>query len=80
MAVKHKFSQHQIPHDLLNSILDKLYVTYPPEKMVQQIMDKRISVRGNSLKEMKKLVNLLKQKGFRWQDIEPILNTVKWGP
>ena len=80
MAVKHKFSQHQIPHDLLNSILDELYVTYPPEKMVQQIMDKRISVRGNSLKEMKKLVNLLKRKGFRWQDIEPILNTVKWGP
>ena len=33
-----------------------------------------------SLKEMKKLVNLLKRKGFRWQDIEPVLNTVEWSP
>ena len=79
IAVKYKFSQHQIPHDMLNSILDELYMTYPPEEMVQQIMDKRISVHGNSLKEMKKLVNLLKRKGFRWQEIEPIINTVKWG-
>ena len=79
IAVKYKFSQHQIPPDLLNAILDELYATYPPGEIVQQIMDKRILVRGNSLKEMKKLVNTLKQKGFRWQDIEPILNTVKWG-
>ncbi|MEC9457060.1 MAG: regulatory protein RecX, partial [Candidatus Neomarinimicrobiota bacterium] len=76
IAVKYKFSQHKIANDLLDSILDELYVTYPPEEMVQQIMDKRISVHGTSLKEMQKLVNLLKRKGFRWQDIEPIINKV----
>tara|TARA_B110000438_G_scaffold183405_1_gene175218 strand:- start:1989 stop:2630 length:642 start_codon:yes stop_codon:yes gene_type:complete len=77
-SVISKFYQHKIPDDILSPILDDLYRTYPIEKGIKLIIEKRISVRGNSLKEKKNLVNLLFRKGYSWADIEHQINENDW--
>ena len=78
IAVRNKFYPHKIPDHILNPIIDKLYVSNPPLDMVKDIIDKRLQSRKRTPKEKTRLVNLLKRKGFVWDEIEPAINNIDW--
>ncbi|MBT4661210.1 MAG: hypothetical protein HOC18_04845, partial [Candidatus Marinimicrobia bacterium] len=42
------------------------------------IIDKRLQSRKRTPKEKTRLVNLLKRKGFVWDEIEPAINNIDW--
>jgi len=78
IAVRNKFFPHNIPDHILNPIIDKLYVLNPPLNLVNSIIDKKLQMRKRTPKEKTKLVNLLKRKGFVWDEIEPAINNIDW--
>lgn len=78
IAVRNKFFQHNIPDHILNPIIDKLYVSNPPLDLVKSIIEKRLQMRKRTPKEKTRLVNLLKRKGFVWDEIEPAINNIDW--
>ena len=78
IAVRNKFFPHQIPDHILNPILDNLYGLNPPEKLVKLTIEKRMRSRKASKKEKTKLMNILKRRGFSWDEIEPELNKLNW--
>ena len=78
IAVRNKFFPHQIPDHILNPILDNLYGLNPPEKLVKLTIEKRMRSREASKKEKTKLMNILKRRGFSWDEIEPKLNKLNW--
>ena len=77
-AVRNKFYEHHIPDHILDPILDELYQKNPTSELVKLIMNKRMKTRTKTQKEKTRLVNLLKRKGFVWNDIEPAINDIKW--
>lgn len=78
IAVRNKFYPHNIPDHILNPIIDKLYVSNPPLDLVKMIIDKRMQMRKRTPKEKTRLVNILKRKGFVWDEIEPAINNIDW--
>ena len=78
IAVRNKFYPHNIPDHILNPIIDKLYVSNPPLDLVKSIIDKKMQIRKRTPKEKTRLVNLLKRKGFVWDEIEPAINNIDW--
>ena len=78
IAVRNKFFPHNIPDHILNPILDKLYVSNPPLDLVKSIIERRMQMRKRTPKEKSRLVNLLKRKGFAWDEIEPAINNINW--
>ena len=78
IAVRNKFHQHQIPDHIFDPILDELYQANPSSDLVKLITDKRMQTREKTLKEKTRLVNLLKRKGFIWNEIEPAINGIEW--
>ena len=78
IAVRNKFFPHNIPDNILNPIIDKLYVSNPPLDMVKSIVEKRLKMRKRTTKEKNRLVNLLKRKGFVWDEIEPAIKHIDW--
>ena len=78
IAVRNKFYPHNIPDHILNPIIDKLYVSNPPLDLVKSIIDKKMQMRKRTQKEKTRLVNLLKRKGFVWDEIEPAINNIDW--
>jgi len=77
-VVRNKFYEHHIPDHILDPILDELYQKNPTSELVKLIMNKRMKTRAKTQKEKTRLVNLLKRKGFVWNDIEPAINDIKW--
>ena len=78
IAVRNKFFPHNIPDHILNPILDKLYVSNPPLDLVKSIIERRMQMRKRTPQEKSRLVNLLKRKGFAWDEIEPAINNINW--
>ena len=78
IAVRNKFFPHNIPDHILNPIIDKLYVSNPSLDLVKRIINKRMQMRKRTPKEKTRLVNLLKRKGFVWDEIEPAINNIDW--
>ena len=78
IAVRNKFFPHNIPDHILNPVLDKLYVSNPPLDLVKSIIERRMQMRKRTPKEKSRLVNLLKRKGFAWDEIEPAINNINW--
>ena len=77
-VVRNKFYEHHIPDHILDPILDELYQKNPTSELVELIINKRMKTRTKTQKEKTRLVNLLKRKGFVWNDIEPAINDIKW--
>ncbi len=78
IAVRNKFFLHNIPDHILNPILDKLYDSNPSLDLVKNIIERRMQMRKRTPKEKNRLVNLLKRKGFVWDEIEPAINNINW--
>ena len=78
IAVRNKFYPHNIPDHILNPIIDKLYLLNPPLDIVKSIIKKKMQMRKKTTKEKTRLVNLLKRKGFVWNEIEPAINNIDW--
>ena len=78
IAVRNKIFPHNIPDNILNPIIDKLYVSNPPLDLVKSIIEKRLKMRQRTPKEKIRLVNLLKRKGFVWDEIEPAIKHIDW--
>ena len=74
IAVKNRFYVHNINHEILNPILDQLYDKYPPDLLINKIIEKKKYPKHFDIKNDKKLINHLKRKGFSWNEIATYFN------
>ena len=79
IAVRDEFYKHQIPDSILDPILDDLYESHPPLEIIQYIISKRMKTRKKTEKEKTRLINLLKRKGFTWDEMESEIKGMDWG-
>ena len=75
IAVKHHFLKHQISPEILDPILDELYIEYPTDTLIQKIINKKKLEFTPELISDKKLMSHIKRKGFSWGEITSALNS-----
>ncbi len=75
IAVKYQFKKHQIPSDILDPILDKLYIKYPIEELIKRIILKKEQKLSPELIKDKKLIDRIKRKGYSWGEITSVIST-----
>ena len=75
IAVKHQFIRHQIPSDILDSILDELYIKYPIEELIKRIILKKEHKLSPELIKDKKLIDRIKRKGYSWGEITSVISS-----
>jgi len=76
--VEYKFIPHKIEKSMLSEILDHLYTENPSESLCQWHIDKFISNKLDTESNRARLFNLLKRKGFYYNEFEPLLNRLNW--
>ena len=74
-AVKHHFLKHQISPEILDPILDELYIEYPIDTLIKKIINKKKLEFSPELISDKKVMAHIKRKGFSWDDITTTLNS-----
>ena len=74
--VEQKLLQHEIDFSVMEPIISELYIKYPVNYLIKEILKKKKWTHKNLLKNKIKIINHLKRKGFNWDDIKPIFNEV----
>ncbi len=74
IAVINRFMKHNIPQEVLNPIMDELYVECPPDHLIKKIIKKRMKLDNQSMGHNKKMIDYLRRKGFTWDEISSCLN------
>tara|TARA_B100000700_G_scaffold264513_1_gene302310 strand:+ start:116 stop:748 length:633 start_codon:yes stop_codon:yes gene_type:complete len=75
IAVKYQFKKHQIPSDILDPILDELYIKYPIEELIKRIILKKEHKLSPELIKDKKLIDRIKRKGYSWGEITSVISS-----
>ena len=75
IAVKHQFIRHQISPDILDPILDELYIKYPIEELIKKIILKKKQNLSTELIKDKKLIDRIKRKGYSWGEITSVISS-----
>ena len=75
IAVKYQFKKHQIPSDILDPILDELYIKYPIEELIKTIILKKEQKLRPELIKDKKLIDHIKRKGYSWGEITSVISS-----
>ena len=75
IAVKHQFNKHQISSDILDPILDELYIKYPIEELIKKIILKKEQKLSAELIKDKKLIGRIKRKGYSWFEIASVISS-----
>ena len=75
IAVKYQFKKHQIPSDVLDPILDELYIKYPIEELIKRIILKKEHKLSPELIKDKKLIDRIKRKGYSWGEITSVISS-----
>ena len=75
IAVKYQFKKHQIPSDILDPILDELYIKYPIEELIKRIILKKEQKLSPELIKDKKLIDHIKRKGYSWGEITSVISS-----
>ena len=71
--VEQRLFQHGIDFSVMDPIISSLYKKYPQSKTIKEILNKRNISKRDSLKNKIKTINLLKRKGFHFEDINVII-------
>ena len=71
--VEQRLFQHGIDFSVMDPIISSLYKKYPQSKTIKEILNKRNISKRDSLKNKIKTINLLKRKGFHFEDIKVII-------
>jgi SOS response regulatory protein OraA/RecX len=68
-----------IAQKIIEHTLDVTYSKYPADKLILNLMKKRGIDPNKALnkKEKQSFVNLLKRKGFTWDQMEPVVRNLK---
>jgi len=77
-AVIHELMKHQLDPTMVETILDRILVEYPPEKTIVSIIEKRMKTRQKNLKEKHRLISFLNRKGYFWHDFEQAIQSIEW--
>ena len=75
IAVKYQFKKHQIASDILDPILDELYIKYPIEELIKRIILKKEHKLSPELIKDKKLIDRIKRKGYSWGEITSVISS-----
>tara|TARA_Y100001970_G_scaffold136327_1_gene167753 strand:- start:153 stop:785 length:633 start_codon:yes stop_codon:yes gene_type:complete len=75
IAVEYQFKKHQIPSDILDPILDELYIEYPIEELIKRIILKKEHKLSPELIKDKKLIDRIKRKGYSWGEITSVISS-----
>ena len=73
--VEKKLFQHGIDFSVMDPIISSLYKKYPQSRTIKEILNKRNISKRVSLKNKIKTINHLKRKGFRFEDINVIIES-----
>ena len=79
LALRSEVSQHKLPLELLNKLIDDIYQQYSINDLISFHLVKRKIVKNTVLskKDQNRLNNYLKRKGFYWDSILEVYN--EWG-
>ena len=79
LALRSEVSQHKLPLELLNKLIDEIYQQYSISDLISFHLVKRKIVKNTVLskKNQNRLNNYLKRKGFYWDSILEVYN--EWG-
>ena len=77
-AVFSKFRKHCISSDIIDSVINNLYLKYPADTLIKQLIEKKCRKIEKPIqrKDKIKLGNFLKRKGHSWEDICPIIDNL----
>ena len=73
--VEQKLFQHEIDSSVMEPIVSDLYKKYPPFKTIKEILNKKGGGLESTLKNKVKIINLLKRKGFQFDEINAIVQS-----
>lgn len=76
IALRYELYKTGVDKEIIDNVVDEIYEQFPVDSLVQSILKKKGINSGKQLdkKEKKKLVDLLRRKGFNWADIEPFIS------
>lgn len=79
VALRNELFRTGVDKEIIEKVIDEAYSSKSPrELMLELLLKKRISLdKPMENKEKIRLVNLLKRKGYKWEDIEPVISVIK---
>jgi len=79
IALRIEFSPHKIESKLLENTINDVYEKYPISDLIKQLLDKKKIAFGMKLeqKTKKRIQDLLKRKGFSWNDISTVFSELE---
>lgn len=74
ITLRMEFIPHRIESEILENVIKKVYEQYPISDLIKQLLDKKKIQSGIKLelKTKKRIQDLLKRKGFNWNEISAV--------
>lgn len=79
ITLRMEFIPHRIESEILENVIKKVYEQYPISDLIKQLLDKKkIQSRIKlELKTKKRIQDLLKRKGFNWNEISTVFTELE---
>ncbi len=79
ITLRMEFIPHKIDSDILEKTINIVYEKYPISDLIKQLLDKKKIQFGMKLeqKTKKRIQDLLKRKGFSWNEISAVFNELE---
>ena len=79
LALRMEFIPHKIDLDILEKTINSVYEKYPISDLIKQLLDKKKIQFGMKLerKTKKRIQDLLKRKGFSWNEISAVFTELE---
>jgi len=79
ITLRMEFIPHRIDTEILDKIIKKIYEQYPISDLIKQLLEKKKIQFGMKLeqKTKKRIQDLLKRKGFSWNEISAVFNELE---
>ncbi len=78
-ALKDELMKAGVDRDMIEEILEDTYRQHPPSVLIERLLKNKGIEPGERLerKERARLINLLRRKGYTWEDMEPVISRLK---
>lgn len=79
ITLRMEFIPHKIDSEILENVIKKVYEQYPISDLIKQLLDKKKIQFGMKLeqKTKKRIQDLLKRKGFNWNEISAVFTELE---
>lgn len=79
ITLRMEFIPHKIDSEILEKTIKKIYEKYPISDLIKQLLEKKKIQFGMKLeqKTKKRIQDLLKRKGFSWNEISAVFNELE---